>query len=174
MIYGKTKIMNRKPRGAQSAQALVEFAIALPVLLLLLLGIMEVSRLILMYALVSNASRDAVRYASSWGIESTGAQYARYKYCSGIRTQAKKSGYFLNLQNAEITISYDTGPSGTSLGICDATSGEDADIKVDSGDRVTVTVTRTYTPLVKLLPISGRNISATSSRTILGIFELDN
>lgn len=170
----KNKKMKRKLVGAQRAQAIVEFAIALPVLLMLLLGIMEVSRLILMYALVSNASRDAVRYASSWGVESTGASYQRYKYCAGIRNQARTSGYFLNLQNSEISITYDDGPGGTSLGVCDATSGEDADVVVDTGDRVTVTVTRTYTPLVTLLPITGRNITATSSRTILGIFELDN
>ena len=157
-----------------TAQAMVEFAIALPVLLMLLIGIMEVGRLLLMYALVSNASRDAVRYASSVGIESTGAQYQRYKFCAGIRAQAKASGYFLNIQDSEISIVYDTGPGGTSKGICDAASGEDADINASSGDRVTVTVSQTYSPLVTLLPIQPRTISSESSRTILGIFELDN
>lgn len=168
------KTSRKRTKFGRRAQAMVEFAIALPVLLMLLLGIMEVGRLILMYALVSNASRDAVRYASSWGIESTGAAYQRYKYCEGIRTQAKNSGYFLDLQDAEIAIAYDTGPSGTSKGICDATSGEDADINVSSGDRVTVTVSKTYTPLVTLLPIQPRTITSESSRTILGIFDLDN
>jgi Flp pilus assembly protein TadG len=168
------KTPRKRTKFGSRAQAMVEFAIALPVLLLLLFGIMEVGRLILMYALVSNASRDAVRYASSVGIESAGAQYQRYKYCAGIRAQAKASGFFLNLQDAEIVIAYDTGPSGTSKGICDAASGEDADINAASGDRVTVTVSKTYTPLVTLLPIQPRTITSTSSRTILGIFELDN
>jgi len=170
----------RKKIFGISAQAMVEFAIALPVLLVLLFGIMEVSRLVLMYALVVNASRDAVRYASSVGIDSSGSPYQRYKYCSGIRNQAIKSGYFLKLQSSDITISYDDGanlPNGTpnSLGVCDATSGEDGDItSVDTGDRVTITVTKTYSPLVKLLPIPNKNISATSSRTILGIVDLEN
>src|SRR6185503_11655374 len=137
-------------RFVHRGQAIVEFAIALPVLLMLLIGIIEVGRLLVMYTMVSNASRDAVRYASSWGLESTSAQYARYKYCAGIKQIAINSGYFLNLQNGEIAISYDGGPSGTSKGVCDAGSGEDVDINISSGDRVNVTVTKTYNPMLTL------------------------
>lgn len=165
-------ISQRKIKSGIRAQAMVEFAIALPVLLVLLFGIMEVSRILLIYALVINASRDAVRYASSVGIESTTAEYARYIYCDGIEAIADQSSYFVILN--PVSISYDSGPGTSSLGVCDANGGEDTDITASSGDRVTVMVSTNYTPLVKLLPFQTRTISATSSRTILGIFELDN
>jgi Flp pilus assembly protein TadG len=161
-------VFHKRNKHASRAQAMVEFAIALPVLLMLLIGLMEVGRLLLMYAMVSNASRDAVRYASAWGLNDAGTTQ-KYKDCTGIINQAIKSGYFMNLTSADISISYDTGPSTTSLGTC---SGGGANA-VESGDRVTVTVSKSYSPLVKLLPISSRTISATSSRTIIGIFELD-
>jgi len=178
-------ILHRQNKKASSpAQAMVEFAIALPVLFALLIGIMEVGRMVLMYTLVVNASRDAVRYAASVGLDSTGNPYARYAYCAGIKATAKSSGYFIGLQDSDITISYDDGanlPNGTPnilvSGGCNAVSGEDVDVlnaDVSSGDRVTVQVTKTYTPLVKLLPIQPRPITSISSRTILGIFKLDN
>jgi len=43
------------------AQAIVEFAIVLPILMMLLVGILEVGRMIYTYAVVTNASRDAAR-----------------------------------------------------------------------------------------------------------------
>jgi Flp pilus assembly protein TadG len=175
-MYGIFSSRNQKKSGGMRplrplrGQAIVEFAIALPVLLMLLVGIMEVGRMLFMYASVVNSSRDAVRYASAYGRSDDG--YLKYKYCYGIKDVAKKSGFLL--KNPVITIAYDTGPSGTSLGSCDANTGEDADINVDTEDRVTVTVSATYNPMLSLLPIPARTFTSTSSRTILGVMELEN
>jgi hypothetical protein len=49
------------------AQAIVEFMLALPVLLMLLYGIIEVGRLIFIFSSVANASRQAARYGSASG-----------------------------------------------------------------------------------------------------------
>jgi hypothetical protein len=166
-------------RAAKRAQALVEFSIALPVLLLILVGIMEASRMLFMYASVVNASRDAVRYASAYGkSEDIGyGNLLKYKYCDGIRKVAQKSGFFL--KNPVITIQYDGGPSTSagSKGTCNlfASPWEDPDIDVDTGDRVMVTVSVTYAPIMnKLLPFGTRTFTATSSRTILGVIKLDD
>ena len=43
------------------AQAMVEFAIAAPILFALIIGIFEVGRMIFIYSAVTNASREAVR-----------------------------------------------------------------------------------------------------------------
>lgn len=51
--------MNRKTKG----QSLVEFALILPILLLLILGIIEGARIIWAYITVQNAAREAARYA---------------------------------------------------------------------------------------------------------------
>jgi hypothetical protein len=139
------------------------------VLLVLLVGIMEVGRMVTMYALVVNASRDAVRYASAVGLDDSGTQ--KYLNCTGIETAAQDSAYFVTLVSFSASnIQYDSGPGTTSLGTCQGGGWAN----VVSGSRVTVKVEATYTPLIRLLPISARTISATSSRTILGIFDLEN
>jgi Flp pilus assembly protein TadG len=57
-----------KPGQAQQGVAMVEFAIALPLLLLLLLGIAEFGRMLYQYNNLLQANRDAVRYLAgkSW------------------------------------------------------------------------------------------------------------
>ncbi|MFQ5924267.1 MAG: TadE family protein, partial [Anaerolineales bacterium] len=64
-------------------QGLTEFALIMPVLLLLVLGIVEFGRMMIMFSSVSTASRDAVRYAVSVGEGSTGIPH--YQDCLGIR-----------------------------------------------------------------------------------------
>lgn len=51
-----------KPRQTQQGVAMIEFAIALPLLLLLLLGIAEFGRMLYQYNNLLQANRDAVRY----------------------------------------------------------------------------------------------------------------
>jgi Flp pilus assembly protein TadG len=58
-----------------TAQAMVEFAIVLPILLLLLYGLLEAGRLLFMYSTIVTASRQAARYGSTTG-EAQG--FARY------------------------------------------------------------------------------------------------
>ena len=129
--------------------------------------------MLFMYASVVNSSRDAVRYASAYGKSDVSPNYyLKYKYCAGIADVAKKSGFFL--KNPVITITYDTGPGGSSLGNCPVSTAGEATVNVDTGDRVTVTVSATYNPILKLLPIPTRTFTASSSRTILGIMKLDN
>jgi hypothetical protein len=49
----------------------------------------------------------------------------------------------------------------------------DTGVRVDSGDRVNITVTAEYNAAVKLIPIPSRTITSTSTRTILGIVDVD-
>ena len=49
------------------AQAMVEFALVLPILLMLLYGILEAGRLLFIYSTIVTASRQAVRYGSATG-----------------------------------------------------------------------------------------------------------
>jgi Flp pilus assembly protein TadG len=53
----------RAQRSSQRGQALVEFALALPIVLLLMLGVLDLGRAVYAYNTVSNASRSAVRVA---------------------------------------------------------------------------------------------------------------
>jgi Flp pilus assembly protein TadG len=163
-------IIHSKIKSGRRAQAMVEFAIALPVLFALLLGIMEVGRLMLMYTLVVNASRESVRFASAFGRGDDG--YIKYKNCLGIKNMAQQAAVFIPLSS--VTINY-YNETGGGVGVCDkTTSGEDSDISVDTNYTVKVTVQAQYSPMVSFLPIGSRTITSTSTRTILGIFDLPN
>lgn len=177
---------HKRPFRRERAQAIVEFAIALPVLLMLLIGIFEVGRMIFIYAAVNNASREAARYASAYGKGDN--NLLKYKDCESIRSMAKRSAFFARITDANIDIRYDTGPTDSRytdgfgpntaaerslLTQCDQSTGED-NIDADTGDRVIVTITAAYTPIVRLIPISARTFESSSARTILGVLELDN
>ena len=69
------------------AQAMVEFAIALPLLVLLLYGLLEAGRLLFLYSTVVTASRQAVRYGSATGENASGTP--RFGDCDGIRAAAQ-------------------------------------------------------------------------------------
>ena len=53
--------MRRRP--SPRGQSIVEFALILPVFLYLLLGVVDIGRVIFYQSLVNNAARDAARYA---------------------------------------------------------------------------------------------------------------
>src|SRR5512141_46755 len=98
------------PGEKKPAQAMVEFAIALPVLLLLLYGILEAGRLLFLYSTVVTASRQAARYSTTTGDGGGSnpvygvprATVARFRDCAGIRGAANAVGY---LTPAGFTIS---------------------------------------------------------------------
>ena len=157
----------------ERAQAIVEFAIVLPILMLLLVGILEAGRMIFIYSAVNNASREAARYASAVGLDDTGT-YNKFQYCSAIREVAKRSAFLITLADADIDVNYDKGPAtvGTPFDTCPLGTTSDSSISIVSGDRVTVTVRATYSPMVTLVPIGSRPFTSISSRTILGVFQL--
>ncbi len=182
------QVQNMK-RGATRAQAMVEFALALPIFLLLVYGLLEVGRLIFMEAAVASASREGARYASAWGVNSAMTQ--QYNDCAGIRSTAKNVGFLLGLQDSNVTICYDLGPGTdtnsscknsygnfiqgkTIAGYCPSSQSTDT-VALSACNRVDVTVTATYRPILPLfLPLTTKNMSSTTSRTLLGLVDLNN
>lgn len=152
------------------AQAIVEFMLALPVLLLLLYGIIEVGRLIFIFSSVANASRQAARYGSASGqIDNV----AFYQDCEGIRAVADQSAFIITFD--EINITYDRGinPDGTPIPIEDVDPDPDKDAcpiedyTVRNGDRIIVQVSTTYEPILTFLPLKPLEIVSASARSFL-------
>ena len=163
-----THFTSQEPKDhREHAQALVEFAIVLPILLVILVGILEAGRMIFIYAAVNNASREAARYGSAWGLRDDGLT-EKFNDCTGIREMATRSAFFVDLT---ITIYQDDGPGTTPTEYCSGTMDAD-DISISSQDRVTVTVSAPYKPMVNLIPFPARDFESTSSRTVLGILNL--
>jgi hypothetical protein len=148
---------------------MVEFMLVIPVLLMLIYGIIEVGRLIFIFASVANASRQAARYGSASGEIN---DKAFYQDCDGIREVASQSAFIIEFD--EINITYDRGinPDGTPIPIqgIDPTPGVDTcpiEVPVRNGDRIIVQVTSDYEPILTLLPMDPMEVVSSSARSFL-------
>ena len=171
------KILKLNPKK-NKAQAMVEFAIALPVLLLIVYGLIETGRYLFVSISVNNAARQAVRYGSTSGIGPNGVE--RYRDCDGIRAAAENSDIlnaFDAYNAAYFVIEYDNGPGTTSYAGC---TGSTATVSPVTGDRVTVTVNAEFHALLpRFLPFLSRTLAsnplvAVSSRTLLLTIEIQD
>jgi Flp pilus assembly protein TadG len=159
------KDRNRFSRTKEKAQGMVEFALTLPILLMLFFGIIEFGRLLFYYSAVFTASREAARYGSAaGGISGTGNYY---QDCTGIRSAAKRIGSFVGIQDADIVISYDhPNPSATTNPVPYATACPPTSA-VDLGDRIIVRITGSFRPNVPLVNLPEINIVSVARRTIV-------
>src|SRR5690606_7845984 len=103
-MIGKKKLFSIQHNSGR-AQAMVEFMLVIPILIILLYGIIEFSRLIFIFASVSNASRQAARYGAGAGEVNDGTTF--YQDCEGIREVANESAILVEFD--EINITYDRG-----------------------------------------------------------------
>ena len=144
-------------------QGLVEFALVIPVFLLLVLGVVEFGRLMVTYSSISTASRDAVRYAISVGDTPSGIPH--YQDCLGIRAAALNVVLF---SDPTIVIALDTDGPGGAAPIEYCQLGKDSDpIEVSLGTRISVTVTQIYDPLLPLVSLPTIPLTSESARTVL-------
>lgn len=151
------------------AQAMVEFALVSIILFMLIFGILEVGRILFIYASVITSSREAVRYGSVSGLTDAGVLH--YQDCAGIRDTARRLAFFQTLEDDDIVIEYDTGPATTVVDVCDG--AVDTAVDPAPGNRIVVTVTGSFSPIVPIVPLDARTIVSTSARTIMGIIELE-
>jgi len=173
----KTNNENSHSRG----QGMLEFAMVLPILLLVIFGLLEVGRAVFLYSTVTNASREAVRYATAYGVNESNILHVQN--CAEIRNTVREVAFLMQLEDADIVIEYDTGPDPITRNVpapfatCDAvagdaTNGVETGLELDCGDRVVVTVTYDYHPMVSIVPMQDQSFVASSARTFLGVIEL--
>lgn len=137
---------------------MLEFGLAIPILLFIMLGCIEMGRLIYTYSAVTMASREAARYGFSLGENGLGVP--RYQDCAGIRAAARAPASIVGIDDSGIEISYDDGPGTSIFSSCPPES-------VATGTRIVVRVTASYRPIVPLVNLPELTISSTSKRTIL-------
>lgn len=143
---------------------MVEFGLALPVLLLVMYGLIESGRLLFLYASVVSAARQAVRYGSATGLNTSGTPY--YNDCAGIRSTAKGFGFIQPFSDSNIQIGYDNGPGAStpwSQTTCPIASSQHP----ANGDRINVRVSTQYAPIVPLVPFRPFTITSSGWRTLL-------
>ncbi len=143
---------------------MVETALVVPLLLLLMFGMFEFGRFIVMTSTVTNASREAARYATTTGTGS-GAE-PRYADCDGMRDAAQEFGVLGEPTDGQILLQYDEGPTTSVFLICAGTSIDPS--LIETGDRIISTITVPYQPIIPLIEtfLGPTNITRTTTRTI--------
>jgi Flp pilus assembly protein TadG len=61
----RLEMKQRKEQGKERGQSLVEFALVLPILLILLAGVLDVARMYYVYVVLTDAAAEGVSYAAA-------------------------------------------------------------------------------------------------------------
>jgi len=146
--------MAKHKKREQSGQGLVEFALILPVLLLILVGVFEFGRALFIYSNLFNAAREGVRYGVTSprdynGIRDASASRVALAPVNPVENPFDPDGVW-------IVVQYDNGPG---------TPAHTDVTYLTAGDRVRVNVRyniRAMTPFFQ--PIFGANGIALDSR----------
>jgi len=147
---------------SSSGQTLVEFALTLTLLLTILVGLFEMGRLVVSYTAVAAAGREAARYGAGVSTNQSNG-IALYNDCAGIRLAARKVGWLANVQDADIHILHDTGPSTTETEYCNPS----ATITISRQTRIVVLITTPYSPILTFMQLPGTTLRSKSARSIL-------
>ena len=95
-----------KSKKRQKGQALLEFTLTIPILLLIMLGIIDFGRIFFTFAQASSAIRDGARFAAVLGYGTT----KPYLDCDGIKAAV---GDFWFADSTTITINYEFAAGGS-------------------------------------------------------------
>ncbi len=182
-MHGKGEIMGRfvkKIKNKQYGQAMAEFALTLPIFLLLVFGIIELSRFFLVYSSVFTASREASRYGSAAGtttriIDEKEEKFFQFEDCYGIKETAVRMGNFGGVQDNDVTIYYESTP-GNIVASCPNNNPETVPIEEvcvsdgcvyspELGDRVLVDIVTEFDSLLGIVP--DLPVRAANGRTIM-------
>lgn len=153
-------------RKHQGAQATVEFALTILIFMMTVLGIIEFSRLFLVYSSVYTASREAARYGSSVGDYNS----LHYQDCDGIKQVAVNMGFFGGVKTSDVDVYYESTPGASAdrLETCtDATTKYNAKL----GDRIVVGIQVTFKPILGIVPEIP--IKTSNGRTIMMDIKVD-
>ncbi len=156
----------RKSRG----QALVEFALVLPIILTLFGGIIDFGWVVFNYAQLYNALREGLRYGSVPGFTTP----QQYYQCDAIRQKIRDVANASGIQASNITITYDTGDPAQSIGPCpaghaSAIIGTDISRPIRSGDRLFIDLNinvQFLSPFLKPIVPNGIPIHLRAARSL--------
>ena len=129
-----------------NAQGMVEFGLVMPVLLLVIYGMFEVGRVMFMYSIVATATREALRYGSSAGLNFVGGP-VRYQDCDGIRSAAQDVDFLNVIEDSAIVVTYDHGPGTETFAVCPPTAMQ----QLETGDRVVIQVSANFIPIIPII-----------------------
>lgn len=143
--------MRAGPSHARAArgQSLVEFALILPLFVLLLAAVFDVARFMTIHGAAVTASREGARYGAAVG-DSGGTPH--YADCAGIRAAVRNAtDTLVAIADAQIQISYDDGAGNPRTQACAPHGTGPVAGAIENLDRVLVQVTVTYDAVTPVL-----------------------
>jgi Flp pilus assembly protein TadG len=110
---GGNRVGNYLPgtRETKKGQELVEFAVMLPLLLIVLIGVIDLGRVFHASITIANASRAGARYASSYGFDDTGGVITINNVIVSTKAQSEAQNSGVTLDSVSVTC-----PGGCSHG----------------------------------------------------------
>lgn len=137
-------------------QALVEFALSLPILLLFIAGIIDFGMILFSYSQASNSLRTALRFAEVVGYTNTG--YIPYLDCPGM-IDAASDNFFSASHSVDITYIKASDTNQT------FTCGTVTDDDLVSGDMIRINLTAKVDPF--FLPVGELDLQFEGQRSIV-------
>jgi Flp pilus assembly protein TadG len=159
----------RSKRGLRDDHGanLVEFALVMPLLLLLIFGTFEFGRLIATQVALNSAAREGARFGTTIGDRNLDG-VPNFADCDEIREVAKQRAVMAKIDDSDIEVFYDKGEGTPVYADCQPAGIPPAADTVATGDRLTVVVRGTFTsnvPLISLI-LNDIGFEAKQSRTI--------
>jgi len=145
----------------EKAQAAVEFALTIPIVLVIVLAIIESGWFLFTYTSLTAAGREAARYGA--GVGDTGGTVL-YNDCDGIKSAAIRIGRYAGIQTGDVHIYHDSGPNTTQTEYC-TTPGDTASFVQD--DRIVVKIDVTYSPITPLDVIPAIPLHSQSAHSVV-------
>jgi Flp pilus assembly protein TadG len=144
-------------RRPEAGAAALEFALVVPLLLMLVFGLIEVGRAMWLHQAVTASSREGARFGIG---NQNNDGTPQYLDCDGIRGAARSRTPDLVLSDADIGITYLHEDGTTSS--CDDSPAP----TINDGDRIVVTVAAELDVIMPLIPIGPVTLTATDSRSV--------
>jgi len=160
------QIKRKFTKHKSAAQGMVEFALVLPILMMLVFGLLEVGRMVFVYMTVITASREAVRYGSATG-ENISSSSLRYADCAGIRKAAYNVDFLKVFKSVNIWY-YDN--ASLEKGNCQNSTPP---ISIETGYRIKVEVVGSFTPIVSIIPLENHDFVSENYHTLLGTVSIE-
>lgn len=136
---------NMRRRMTSRGQAMVEFALVLPLFLLVIFAVLDLGRAIYDYSTITNAAREAARF----GIIAPSPT-------ASVQAKVQQFAGPLGIATADITVS------------CLTADGTNLCANAQAGDEITVAVTYPYTPLVQAITtFTGPTLTLATSATMV-------
>ena len=132
-------------RWRYAGQSMVEFALVLPMFLLLIFGVLDFGRAVYADSTITNAAREGARFAIITPFPT-----------SAVQAKVQQYAATLSIPTSDVSVS------------CVTADGTNNCQNAQAGDQVTVAVTYTYVPVVvNIADFTGPSLTMTAQATMV-------